>query len=164
VASEGPRRLCRQARRACLHGRRAGKYDGVYLPSYTIYPFATNLSICNTTCNSSTVLIHLWWSCFFCTCFQKYSLWNLCDYLHMIRFCVQCVHFIFHSILQKSKFFIQSNLFSIMILRNVNILFFTLIKLISLFQKFKIWNCLDVFICFSFSVFQFLLMSKKIFL
>ena len=40
MASEGPRRLCRQARRACLHGRRAGKYDGVYLPSYTIYTFA----------------------------------------------------------------------------------------------------------------------------
>ena len=50
MASEGPQRI-------------TGKYYGVYLPSYTIYPFAINLSICHTICNLSTVLIHLWWSC-----------------------------------------------------------------------------------------------------
>ena len=46
MASEGPQRITE-------------KYYGVYLPSYTIYPFAINLSICHTTCNLSTVLIHL---------------------------------------------------------------------------------------------------------
>ena len=46
MASEGPQRITE-------------KYYGVYLPSYTIYPFAINLSICHTTCNLSTVLINL---------------------------------------------------------------------------------------------------------
>merc|ERR1712208_65346 len=46
MASEGPQRITE-------------KYYGVYLPSYTIYPFAIDLSICHTTCNLSTVLIHL---------------------------------------------------------------------------------------------------------
>ena len=50
MASEGPQRITE-------------KYYGVYLPSYTIYLFAINLSIWHTTCNLSTVLIHLWWSC-----------------------------------------------------------------------------------------------------
>merc|ERR1712208_126459 len=46
MASDGPQRI-------------TGKYYGVYLPSYIIYPFAINLSICHTICNLSTVLIHL---------------------------------------------------------------------------------------------------------
>ena len=46
MASEGPQRIIE-------------KYYGVYLPCYTIYPFAINLSICHTNCNLSTVLIHL---------------------------------------------------------------------------------------------------------
>ena len=46
MASEGPQHITE-------------KYYGVYLPSYTIYLFAINLSICHTTCNLSTVLIHL---------------------------------------------------------------------------------------------------------
>ena len=43
MASEGPQRI-------------TGKYYGVYLPSYTIYTFAINLSICHIICNLSTVL------------------------------------------------------------------------------------------------------------
>ena len=43
MASEGPQRITE-------------KYYGVYLPSYTIYPFAINLSIYHTACNLSTVL------------------------------------------------------------------------------------------------------------
>merc|ERR1712208_210598 len=46
MASKGPQRITE-------------KYYGVYLPSYIIYPFAINLSICHTICNLSTVLIHL---------------------------------------------------------------------------------------------------------
>ena len=45
MASEGPQRITE-------------KYYGVYLPSYTIYPFAINLSICHTSCHLFTVLIY----------------------------------------------------------------------------------------------------------
>ena len=42
MASEGPQRITE-------------KYYGVYLPSYTIYPFAINLSFCHTTCGGFQV-------------------------------------------------------------------------------------------------------------
>ena len=67
MASEGPQRI-------------TGKYYGVYLPSYTIYTFAINLSICHIICNLSTVLYSLLMILFLCFKTElQFAIWKICD-------------------------------------------------------------------------------------